>query len=328
MKLLIGLLISLVTGVVLLVGILDVWTSRAAGRAAAAEKRVYDRSDLQRIDYSGLPAPTTITARDGTPLAVRVYDSPSSIVVVAIHGSSGNGQYYHPLARHLSGRGKATVYSIDLRGHGASGGRRGDVDYIGQLEDDLADVVAVVRREHPAARVVLLGHSAGAGLALRAAGGGRVPGVAGYVLLAPYLGHDAPTTRPDSGGWATADMAKIVEIATQSAMGDASGQGAIVVRFNMPPSEAVPGYVLAYSYRMIMSYNPRRDVASDLGGIRQPLLVLAGDRDESFYAERYASTIGPHARATVTVLPDVTHLGLVVNRRTAEEIEAWLDTLP
>jgi len=186
----------------------------------------------------------------------------------------------------------------------------------------------VVRREHPAARVVLLGHSAGAGLALRAAGGGRVPGVAGYVLLAPYLGHDAPTTRPDSGGWATADMAKIVEIATQSAMGDASGQGAIVVRFNMPPSEAVPGYVLAYSYRMIMSYNPRRDVASDLGGIRQPLLVLAGDRDESFYAERYASTIGPHARATVTVLPDVTHLGLVVNRRTAEEIEAWLDTLP
>jgi hypothetical protein len=56
--------------------------------------------------------------------------------------------------------------------------------------------------------------------------------------------------------------------------------------------------------------------------------VLAGQRDESFYAERYEPTIAPHVKATVTVLPGVTHLGLVVNRRTAEEIETWLGTLP
>src|SRR6266542_4409056 len=161
MKLLIGLSISLVTGVALLVGILDVWTSREAGGAGAAERGVYDRSDLQKIDYSGLPAPTTITARDGTPLAIRVYDSPARTAVLAIHGSSGDGRYYRPLARYLSGRGQAAVYAVDLRGHGASGGRRGDVDYIGQLEDDLADVVAMVRRERPAVRIVLLGHSAG-----------------------------------------------------------------------------------------------------------------------------------------------------------------------
>lgn len=328
MKLLIGLQISLVTGVALLVGILDVWTSGAAGRAGAAEKRVYDRSDLQKIDYSGLPAPTTITARDGTPLAVRVYDSPSSIAVVAIHGSSGNGQYYHPLARHLSGRGKASVYAIDLRGHGASGGRRGDVDYIGQLEDDLTDVVAMVRRERPAVRVVLLGHSAGGGLAVRAAGGGRVPAVAGYILLAPYLGPDAATTKPDSGGWATADIPKIVDIATRTAMGDSSGQGAIVLRFNVPADEARADQVLAYSYRMMMSYSPRRDLGHDLSAMRGAVLVLVGDRDESFHAERYAPTIAPHAKATVTVLPDVTHLGLVVNRRATDEIEAWLGALP
>ena len=328
MKLLTGLLISLVSGVALLVGILDAWTSRPTARAAAADRGVYDRSDLQKVDYSGLPATTTITARDGTSLAVRVYESASRTVVIAVHGSSGNGRYYHPLASHLSGRAKAAVYAVDLRGHGASGGRRGDVDYIGQLEDDLADVVAAVRRERPDARIVLLGHSAGGGLLVRSAGGDRVPPGAGYILLAPYLGVEAPTTRADSGGWAKADMPRIVELATRAAMGDASGQEAIVLRFNVPPSEARPDQVLAYSYRMMMSYNPRREFARDLAAIRAPLLVIAGQRDESFYAERYEPTIAPHARATVTVLPGVTHLGLVVSGRAAEEIEAWLAKLP
>jgi len=302
--------------------------SGSAGGASAADLGVYDRSDLQKVDYSGLPAPTTLTARDGTPLAMRVYPSAARVVVIALHGSAGHGRYYHALARYLSGRGQATVYAVDLRGHGASGGRRGDVDYIGQLEDDLADVVAKVRRERPDARIVLLGHSAGGGLVVRSAGGGRVRDVVGYVLLAPYLGVDAPTTKPDSGGWATADMAKIVDIATRAAMGDASGQDAIVVRFNVPASEAAPDLVLAYSYRMVMSYNPRRDFTGDLAAMRGPLLVLVGGRDESFHAERYAAAVAPHAKATVTVLPGVTHLGLVVNRRTAEEIEAWLATLP
>jgi alpha-beta hydrolase superfamily lysophospholipase len=32
-----------------------------------------------------------------------------------------------------------TTYVPDIRGHGGSG-RRGDIDYIGQLDDDLADL--------------------------------------------------------------------------------------------------------------------------------------------------------------------------------------------
>jgi len=323
MKLLTGLLMSLAIGVVLLLGALEAWMS---GCASADERGVYDRSALQKVDYSDLPAPTTLRARDGTSLAVRIYPSASRLVVVALHGSAGHGRYYHALARYLSGRGRATVYAVDLRGHGASGGRRGDVDYVGQLEDDLADVVAAVRRERPGAPIVLLGHSAGGGLVVRAAGGGRVPDIAGYVLLAPYLGPTAPTSKPDAGGWATADMAKIIDIATREATGDVAGQDAVVVRFNMP--EATSDYVLAYSYRMVMSYNPHPDLGRDLGAMRGRVLVLVGDRDESFNAERYAPTIAPYSPATVKVLPGVTHLGLVVDRRAAEEIDTWLGALP
>ena len=290
---------------------------------------VYDQSDLARVDYSGLPEPRMLTARDGTPLAIRVYPaSGDNVVVVAIHGSSGRGRYFHPLAAHLSERGRATVYALDLRGHGESGGRRGDVDYIGQLEDDLADVLTAIRRDRPAARIVLLGHSAGGGLAVRYAGRAAGPAVDGYILLAPYLGPDAPTTKPDAGGWARPDLPKLRELAEKATRGDATGQEAIVLRFNQPAATADPLQVLAYSFRMLVSLSPHRDLSRDLSALRQPLLVLAGARDESFYPDRYESVITPHTKGIFAVLPDVSHLGVVVNRRTAEEIAGWLGRLP
>jgi alpha-beta hydrolase superfamily lysophospholipase len=294
----------------------------------SASSSVYDDTELLRADYSGLPSRRMLLARDGTPLAVRVYPAPGATVVLAIHGSTGRGRYYHPLATYLSDRGHATVYALDLRGHGESGGRRGDVDYIGQLEDDLADVMAAIRRERPGARIVLAGHSAGGGLAVRYAGGTAGPRPDGYVLLAPYLGPDAAPTKPAGGGWVRADLPTIVVLSAKSAAGDTSGQDAVVLRFNQPAATADRLQVLAYTYRMMASLSPRRDLSRDLAALRQPLLVLVGARDESFHADRYEPTIAPHAKGTFTVLPDVSHLGLVVNRRTADEIAAWLGRQP
>jgi len=198
----------------------------AAGTVASAQNPTspYDFGEVARADYRGLPKPGTIPARDGTPLAVRVYPSEAKVAVLAIHGSSGEGSYYHPLARRLAADGRASVYVLDLRGHGESGGRRGDVDYIGQLEDDVADVLAAMRQRHPGAKLVLAGHSAGGGLAVRYAGRTRSAGVDGYILLAPYLGPDAPTSRPAAGGWAVVDVPKIAELAEKATRNHCAGR--------------------------------------------------------------------------------------------------------
>ena len=98
------------------------------------------------IDYSGLPKLQHYTARDGTPLTYRHYPGKSDKVLILLHGSGWHSQYFLPLAGFIASQGIAQVYTPDLRGHGPSPLKRGDVDYIGQLEDDLAGLIAVIKK--------------------------------------------------------------------------------------------------------------------------------------------------------------------------------------
>ena len=103
------------------------------------------------VDFSALPAVERFQARDGTMLGYRHYPAigPSTgRAAVVVHGSSGSsGSTIHALSMALAARGVET-WATDTRGHGASG-TRGDIGYVGQLEDDLAEFVADVRKTAP-----------------------------------------------------------------------------------------------------------------------------------------------------------------------------------
>ena len=89
------------------------------------------------------------------------------ITVGSESGSGWLGIQFNRLASRLSDQ--AYVVVPDLRGHGASPERRGDVDYIGQMEDDIAALIETERL--PGQAVILAGHSSGGGLVTRFAGG-------------------------------------------------------------------------------------------------------------------------------------------------------------
>lgn len=81
--------------------------------------------------------------------------------VLAIHGITGNGWHFDPLAHQLSGG--ANVVAVDLRGRGRSHSHAGPFG----LQTHATDVVAVARcLDEP---VVLVGHAMGASVALLAA---------------------------------------------------------------------------------------------------------------------------------------------------------------
>src|ERR1700736_2906155 len=121
------------------------------------------------VDFSDLPQLSKLTARDGTMLAYRSYalatPAPSRGSVLLTHGSSAPSSSMHPMAKDLSAAG-FTTYALDIRGHGGPGAK-GQIGYIGQLEDDLADFMRAVS---PPAPVTLAGFSSGGGFALRFAG--------------------------------------------------------------------------------------------------------------------------------------------------------------
>jgi alpha-beta hydrolase superfamily lysophospholipase len=158
------------------------------------------QAGAKEIDATGAPDLSRFQARDGTWLAYRVYAAGNGTrdrIAILAHGSSASSIEMNAVAKALAGAGVMAI-ALDIRGHGASG-TRGDIAYPGELDDDLADLVAELRKSNRSARFSLIGHSAGGGFALRIAGGPLGQEFDRFVLLAPYLGYSAPTNRPAEG---------------------------------------------------------------------------------------------------------------------------------
>jgi len=278
------------------------------------------------FDYSSLPELQSFAARDGTQLAYRHYPAESDKIVILLHGSGWHSKYFLPLAEFISSKGLAQVYTPDLRGHGRTPKKRGDVDYIGQMEDDLADLIAIIQKDNPKAMLIVGGHSSGGGLAIRFAGSQYGKKANAYLFLAPFLKYNAPTTRSNSGGWAKPYTGRIVGLIMLNNIGIPWFNSLTIMEFNMPKKARDGTETLSYSYRLTMSYEPR-NYKEDLSAITQPLLVVAGTKDEAFIYCQYEPVISQYTEVQVKLLQDVTHLGVVVGPEVRPVIREWLEGL-
>src|SRR3954447_23302719 len=102
------------------------------------------------------------TARDGTRLRTRQWaaEGESWARVLIVHGIAEHSGRYEDVGAWLSEAG-LDVASFDLRGFGASGGRRAFVDRWSTIHDDLEDQLVALRQATPSRPVVLFGHSLG-----------------------------------------------------------------------------------------------------------------------------------------------------------------------
>lgn len=124
---------------------------------------------------------------DGVRLHYRAWpaDSPRAALLV-VHGLLEHSRRYRELAREMVNAGIAT-FGLDLRGHGASGGRRVHVRSFDHFLEDLDrfgdHVAASMPGVHP---TFLLGHSMGGLVTLRYLEE-RAHGLAGAIVTAPWL---------------------------------------------------------------------------------------------------------------------------------------------
>ncbi|MCB1368506.1 MAG: alpha/beta fold hydrolase [Rhodobacteraceae bacterium] len=289
------------------------------------------------LDFSNQIAKGTVRSAPERRIAMRdgfemsVWDYPAhhdgAPLLVLVHGSGWHSLQLDGLAEAL--RDVAHVVTPDLRGHGANPGRRGDVDYIGQLEDDLADLIAAMRADGQ--KVVLAGHSSGGGLVVRFAGGAHGAGLDAAVLLAPFLKYNAPTTRPDSGGWAVPLTRRIIGLSMLNGVRIRALNGLTAIRFRVP-AEVLNGPLGntatgAYSFRMNTSFAPRGDYLKDVAAL-PPFLLIAGHEDEAFVADQYQPTMAAvTARGSYLLVEGVGHLDIVDAPETVAAMAAFLKGL-
>ena len=211
------------------------------------------------------------------------------------------------------------TYAPDIRGHGGSG-TRGDIAYIGQLENDLADLVAVVRKTSPNQPLTLLGHSAGGGFALRVASSPIRNLFARTVLLAPYLGYDAPTNRPDSGGWASADIPRFLALTVLApdrhrllrVVADAGLCGAAKLRTDARFDLFVPPDA---------QFRDRAITSEDFAAVTRPVTLFAGAADELMLPDKYADAVHAIAPSVdVKLIDGVSHVGIVSDPKAVSAI--------
>jgi alpha-beta hydrolase superfamily lysophospholipase len=264
-------------------------------------------------DREGIPPLLYFQARDGSRLAYRHYaprEPTTGRVAVLVHGSSGSSVAVHPLAKTLAARGVES-FVPDIRGHGASG-TRGDIGYIGQLEDDMADLVGFIRTTTPSAPMTLVGHSSGGAFALRVAGSSIQNLFTRTVLLSPYLGTKATATRENAGGWASPNVPRIVALSLLHAAGIACCEQLPVIAFAVPPN-TTRILTSEYSFRLLANFGAHRDYRVDLDAAKGPLTLIAGANDELMRSEKYEEAVrrSPAANIDVRILDNTNHMDLV-----------------
>ena len=153
----------------------------------------------------------TVPVADGTILRTRHWASTASAshpagTVLIVHGLAEHSGRWEHVGEQFAAEG-FDAHAYDLRGHGASAGRRVHLDRFDQFYADLAERLLSVRSKDPGSPLVLYGHSMGGLIALGyvlrvAAGLSGAPGAPGpptgrplpalLVLSAPSLDSTLP----------------------------------------------------------------------------------------------------------------------------------------
>jgi lysophospholipase len=139
-------------------------------------------------DAPGPATPTrTSTIDRGLYAETFAPTGPPRGTVLITHGYAEHCGRYREVAHVIVNAGWAAL-AYDVRGHGHSPGERGYIDRFATYLDDLAAARAAAQALAPDQPLVLLGHSHGSLITLRALCDDRPPAAAGAVLSSPFLG--------------------------------------------------------------------------------------------------------------------------------------------
>jgi alpha-beta hydrolase superfamily lysophospholipase len=156
-----------------------------------------------------------------------------------------------------------------------------------------------------------MGFSSGGGYALHVAATPLGKTFARTVLLSPMLGPFAPTYRQD-GNYAKPFIPRLTALAVLDHIGIHAFDHLTTLLLAIDParSDILVGH---YSWLLMRAFGTN-DYAEDLRNAQTPLAVVVGEKDELFYASKFAPTIDAvRPGVPVTIVPSLSHTALTVD---------------
>ena len=279
----------------------------------------FDLHEIAQLRPTKAGAPLFLAAKDGERLAYYPFlvatDKERAVAILYHGGGAYSMSLYQWMAEQLQQHGVST-YCADLRGHGYSGGQRGDAPTIDTVYDDVSAMISLVRSKHPGLPVHLIGHSSGGGLLCNYHHNRRDSRVAGYIMLAPFLGPKSGTIRYEG-----TDPRSFVKHArgwlfVLNALLPVSWFHHVdAVYFNYSESLKLDNPLLlsVYTYTMSSATTPYdiHAILSSWGNT--PLHIFVGSNDEQFLPDRYKILLQATRGNTsdVTVVAGAKHLSIL-----------------
>ncbi|SFF14591.1 alpha/beta hydrolase [Thermoflexibacter ruber] len=266
------------------------------------------------------------TVRDKRKIFAYQFPKKTKNTIILVHGVASTAYLYNKTAGLLQEATQAEVFAIDLRGHGKSEGKAGDVDYINQYADDLADIINIVRKQKPKGKIIIAGHSMGGGITLNYAMMNNKVKVDGYILFAPLLGHNSPAIPTPTGKvyqeepFMKLHIMRIIGLKMLNDISNHSQDSLPVMFLNLPESDPLR----SYSYRANQSMAPD-DYKRGLQSVNVPALVLVGNKDEAFYAPAIEKAVLENSKADVIVIEGASHNGIRHHPKSYQAINHWVN---
>jgi alpha-beta hydrolase superfamily lysophospholipase len=258
-----------------------------------------------------------LTTTDGESLFVRRWDpdtlaaAKKNIAVLILHGFTAHSGYYDMAGKPISAGGY-TTFGLDYRGHGLSGGNRGDVPSLDRWIADFTETIAFVK-SLGFSKVVVMGHSLGVASAMVTANA-NANELSGLILLSgAYEGRPGLNTPPT-----TFENLKLLS----TAIFRPSHQAAEYYRKGMIVSED-PLTNYRYTVRFLTMLDVKRLRLQNTANI--PVLVGAGDEDELFEVQKVKDLyeLIPGDKKEFLVMQKTSHAKIPIE--SWQQIVDWLD---
>lgn len=278
--------------------------------------------EIESAEKILIPSLHYIKVRDKTKLAYREY-IPKHITAVLIFyhgGGAHSGAGYQHIGNGLSNRFNIAVYTPDIRGHGNSGGEKGDTSSPEQVFDDIGFFIRYIRIKHPKKALFLGGHSSGAGLVLNYTNFKTREKVQGYIFLSPHLGFRSNTeNKNNKNPFATAKTSLFVENAMRGTHGNSKA-----VFFNYPKEilKKDSKLITAITVNMSNALTPASP-REQLQDLKLPLAVWIGKEDEVLDAIKVVSFVKDNSPKSFTkVVEREKHLSILLTA--SNHIGSWI----